>query len=73
MCLVGHHDALLEGSIVILAGIASVHRDLHRIELVLRVLTRLELVIRDAHVVVEKCHVPSSITPIKLIINFFRN
>lgn len=51
------HDALLKSGVVILAGVATIHRDLHGVQLVLRVLTRQECVIGDANVVVEKRHV----------------
>ena len=52
-----HHDALLEGGVVVLAAVAAIHGNLHSVEFILGVLFRVELVIRDAHIVVEKCHV----------------
>ena len=54
--LVLHHNALFECGIVVFAVVASVHGDLHRIELVLRVLLWLEFVVGDSYVVVEERH-----------------
>ena len=54
--LVLHHDALLEGRVMVLTTIATVHRNLHGIEFVLRVLSWFELVVRDSNVVVPKRH-----------------
>ena len=51
-----HHDALLEGCVMILATIAAVHRDLHGIKLILCVLSWLKLVVRDSNIVVPKRH-----------------
>ena len=56
VCLVLHHDALLEGRVMVLATIAAVHRDLHSIKLVLCVLSWLKLVVRDSNIVVPKRH-----------------
>ena len=56
VCLVAHHNAFLKGGIVVLAGITAIHGDLHCVELVLCVLTRLVDVVGYTHVVVEKRH-----------------
>ena len=54
-----HHDALFESCVVVLATVTAVHGDLHRVELILRVFLRRELVRWDANVVVPKRHVRS--------------
>ena len=56
VCLVLHHDALLERRIKVLATVAAVNWDLHGVKLILRVLPGLKLIVRDSNIVVPKRH-----------------
>ena len=54
--LVLHEDALLELGVEVLAAVASVHGNQHSVELLLRVLFRLEHIVRDRSLEIEECH-----------------
>ena len=51
-----HHDALLELRVEVPATVPPVHRNQHGVQLLPRVLLRLEHVVRDTRLEVEKCH-----------------
>ena len=54
--LVLHHNALLEGGVMVLAIVTAIHGDLESVQLFLRVNSRLEDIVWLANVVVPKCH-----------------